>query len=236
MGRAGLIDERRAARPPRGGELRTRKSATGPARDRAERVRDPRPAGRRQVRHYRMNDLASDIYLSQSALSRAVARMERDGLVKRSMCADDRRGVFVCLTAKGSQVYDRAAPTHRAVLSEAWGTDSLVTFFCPLRAPGIATTRSMGHGVGSAPVLTDDVKPLIVARRTAQAKAPRSRLVRLRAPRRPRATRRQCRLADVGVPDRALGIQADPVRMVAGNLRPDPAAGEGHRRRRCRTP
>ena len=41
---------------------------------------------------YRMSDLAGDIYLSQSALSRAVARLERDGLVKRSMCDDDRRG------------------------------------------------------------------------------------------------------------------------------------------------
>src|SRR5919107_1175000 len=35
---------------------------------------------------YRMSDLAQDIYLSQSALSRAVARLEQDGLVTRSMC------------------------------------------------------------------------------------------------------------------------------------------------------
>src|SRR5918992_224149 len=36
--------------------------------------------------NYRMSDLASDIYLSQSALSRAVARLEDDGLVTRGMC------------------------------------------------------------------------------------------------------------------------------------------------------
>ncbi|WP_216896920.1 MarR family winged helix-turn-helix transcriptional regulator [Nocardia alni] len=65
---------------------------------------------------YRMSDLAGEIYLSQSALSRAVARLERDGLVSRSMCSDDRRAIFVCLTDKGRAVHAAAAPTHREVL------------------------------------------------------------------------------------------------------------------------
>ncbi|MBF6192205.1 MarR family transcriptional regulator [Nocardia sp. CDC186] len=69
---------------------------------------------------YRMSDLANDIYLSQSALSRAVARLERDGLVRRTMCEQDRRAVFVCLTEKGREVYEQALPTHRAVLSDTW--------------------------------------------------------------------------------------------------------------------
>jgi DNA-binding MarR family transcriptional regulator len=73
--------------------------------------------------NYRMSDLAGDIHLSQSALSRAVDRLERDGLVQRSMCADDRRGVFVCLTEKGKRVYDEALPTHRAVLGQTWDSD-----------------------------------------------------------------------------------------------------------------
>jgi DNA-binding MarR family transcriptional regulator len=72
---------------------------------------------------YRMSDLAGDIHLSQSALSRAVARLERDGLVERSMCADDRRGVFVGLTVTGKRVYQQALPTHRTVLSETWGAE-----------------------------------------------------------------------------------------------------------------
>jgi DNA-binding MarR family transcriptional regulator len=71
---------------------------------------------------YRMSDLAGDIHLSQSALSRAVARLERDGLVERNMCVDDRRAVFVCLTKKGERVYEQALPTHRAVLSRTWGS------------------------------------------------------------------------------------------------------------------
>lgn len=71
---------------------------------------------------YRMSDLADDIYLSQSALSRTVARLERDGLVSRRMCADDRRAIFVCLTDKGRDVYERAVPTHREVLANTWET------------------------------------------------------------------------------------------------------------------
>lgn len=72
--------------------------------------------------NYRMAELAQDIYLSQSALSRAVARLEKDGLVHRSVCENDRRGIFVCLTDKGRKVYDEALPTHRAVLQRTWDT------------------------------------------------------------------------------------------------------------------
>jgi DNA-binding MarR family transcriptional regulator len=71
---------------------------------------------------YRMQDLAKDIYLSQSALSRAVARLEKDGLVTRSTCDDDRRGVFVCLTGKGAAVHRDALPTHREILRDTWGS------------------------------------------------------------------------------------------------------------------
>src|SRR3954468_14652504 len=46
----------------------------------------------------RMQELAADMYLSQSALSRTVARLEKGGLVSRSLCEDDRRGVFVSVT------------------------------------------------------------------------------------------------------------------------------------------
>ena len=125
MGRAGLVDEWRA--------LLDRHAAVTGALEKA--LQDQHSIGLSefetldrlvdaQCDNYRMNDLSGDIHLSQSALSRAVARLERDGLVKRSMCADDRRGVFVCLTAKGKRVYEQAVPTHRAVLREAWGTDA----------------------------------------------------------------------------------------------------------------
>lgn len=70
----------------------------------------------------RMHDLAQDIHLSQSALSRAVARLEKDGLVTRSACDDDRRSVYVCLTGKGATTHREALPTHREVLRSTWNS------------------------------------------------------------------------------------------------------------------
>ena len=66
----------------------------------------------------RMQELAEAVHLSQSALSRVVGRLEADGLVARKMCAQDRRGIFACLTEQGRARYEAARPTHRAVLAE----------------------------------------------------------------------------------------------------------------------
>jgi DNA-binding MarR family transcriptional regulator len=66
----------------------------------------------------RMQDLADAMYLSQSALSRTVARLEKHGLVERTHCVDDRRGVFVALTDAGLSRHAEASKTHVAVLAE----------------------------------------------------------------------------------------------------------------------
>jgi DNA-binding MarR family transcriptional regulator len=66
----------------------------------------------------RMHELASDMYLSQSALSRTVARLERSGLVERTICFDDRRSVFVRLTDAGGVRHAQARDTHRHVLAD----------------------------------------------------------------------------------------------------------------------
>lgn len=65
----------------------------------------------------RMHELASDMYLSQSALSRTVARLERAGLVERTMCYDDRRSIFVRLTDPGRVRHGEGRDTHRRVLA-----------------------------------------------------------------------------------------------------------------------
>lgn len=65
----------------------------------------------------RMQDLAAAMYLSQSALSRTVARLEKNGLVARTHCQDDRRGVFVELTQAGRHRHAEATKTHRQVLA-----------------------------------------------------------------------------------------------------------------------
>jgi DNA-binding MarR family transcriptional regulator len=65
----------------------------------------------------RAQDLTEALPVSQSAASRLVARLERQGLVSRTMCEADRRGIFVCLTDAGRERYLAARPTQRAVLA-----------------------------------------------------------------------------------------------------------------------
>lgn len=69
------------------------------------------------VRAYRVQEISERVHLSQSALSRLVARLERDGLVERGLCVEDRRGVRVALTEKGRALHDTVLPVQRAVLT-----------------------------------------------------------------------------------------------------------------------
>lgn len=66
---------------------------------------------------YRVQEIAERVHLSQSALSRLIARLEKDGLVERGLCAEDRRGVKVALTAEGRALHREVLPLHRAVLA-----------------------------------------------------------------------------------------------------------------------
>ncbi|MGW5275946.1 MarR family winged helix-turn-helix transcriptional regulator [Streptomyces sp. NPDC004044] len=70
---------------------------------------------------YRVQELASRVHLSQSALSRLVARLEKDDLVCRGMCSEDRRGVRVELTAKGRARHAEVKPLQRSVLARMLG-------------------------------------------------------------------------------------------------------------------
>ena len=56
------------------------------------------------------------MHLSQSALSRLIGRLEQHGLVERSLCDNDRRGIYVCLT-EAARRHAEALPTQRAVLA-----------------------------------------------------------------------------------------------------------------------
>jgi DNA-binding MarR family transcriptional regulator len=68
---------------------------------------------------HRMQELADATQLTQSALSRLIGRLEQEGLVKRSMCDVDRRGIYACLADSGLERYEQALPTYRAVLAES---------------------------------------------------------------------------------------------------------------------
>lgn len=65
----------------------------------------------------RAQDLTDVVHLSQSAASRLIARMERDGLIERAICGADRRGILAVLTDKGRDRHLEARPTHRSVLA-----------------------------------------------------------------------------------------------------------------------
>lgn len=65
----------------------------------------------------RIQELSEAVSLSQSALSRLVARLEREGLVERCICDLDRRGIYANLTDAGRERHAQAQPTQRAVLA-----------------------------------------------------------------------------------------------------------------------
>jgi DNA-binding MarR family transcriptional regulator len=71
--------------------------------------------------HRRIQELADEIHLSQSALSRLVQRLEDDGYVSRSVCDHDRRGVYACVTDAGRRAQSEAHPTQVSVLAETLG-------------------------------------------------------------------------------------------------------------------
>src|SRR3954468_19505403 len=71
--------------------------------------------------HRRIQELAEEIHLSQSALSRLVQRLEDDGYVCGNGCDHDRGGVFAWVTDEGRKAHAEARPTHVSVLAETLG-------------------------------------------------------------------------------------------------------------------
>jgi DNA-binding MarR family transcriptional regulator len=77
--------------------------------------------------HRRIQELAEEIHLSQSALSRLVQRLEDDGYVCRNICDHDRRGVYACVTDAGRKAQAEAHPTHVSVLTETLSDSPAIT-------------------------------------------------------------------------------------------------------------
>ena len=63
-------------------------------------------------RRMRMAELAGSISHSRSRVTHTVSRLEKDGLVERSACVSDGRGVEAVLTDEGFARLEEAAPTH----------------------------------------------------------------------------------------------------------------------------
>lgn len=69
-----------------------------------------------------MSELAARLRVrySQPGLSRAVQRMEADGLVRRAPDPDDGRAAIVVMTARGRRFLRRAEQVYRAALDETF--------------------------------------------------------------------------------------------------------------------
>jgi DNA-binding MarR family transcriptional regulator len=65
-----------------------------------------------------MKELGERTPMSQSAVSKVVDRLEKAGLLTRESCADDRRSLYLKLTAAGRKLHQAAAVEHRALLKE----------------------------------------------------------------------------------------------------------------------
>ncbi|MFI0981290.1 MarR family winged helix-turn-helix transcriptional regulator [Streptomyces sp. NPDC021093] len=70
-------------------------------------------------RRLRMTELAKHAKITRSRLSHAVARLERNGWVRRQDCASDKRGQNAVLTEEGYAVLKDAAPEHVSLVRKA---------------------------------------------------------------------------------------------------------------------
>lgn len=64
-----------------------------------------------------MSELSRMLLVSNGNATTVVDRLEKDGLVKRSPSATDRRTVYVALTEEGARVFEGWASGHEAELS-----------------------------------------------------------------------------------------------------------------------
>ena len=66
----------------------------------------------------RMTELAARTLISRSGLTRRVARLVDDGLLRRANAADDGRGVIVALTGAGVARVTETVPVHLRGISD----------------------------------------------------------------------------------------------------------------------
>ncbi|MFF5921737.1 MarR family winged helix-turn-helix transcriptional regulator [Streptomyces flavochromogenes] len=70
-------------------------------------------------RRLRMTELAKSAKITRSRLSHAIARLEKNGWVRRENCPSDKRGQFARLTDEGVEVLRQNAPGHVAAVRQA---------------------------------------------------------------------------------------------------------------------
>ena len=108
----------------------------------------------------RMSELASQASLTPSGLTRAVDRLEEQGLVLRRTCPEDRRGAFAQLTPAGRELMAMTLPTHVAqidqVLDEVFSPEEEAQFSAMLRR---LRDHVLAKNASAGCPGTDDVAP-----------------------------------------------------------------------------
>jgi DNA-binding MarR family transcriptional regulator len=66
----------------------------------------------------RMSELATEVVLSPSGITRVVDQLERRGFVERKVCESDRRGFLAVLTKDGKAQLRRASVVHMRGVKE----------------------------------------------------------------------------------------------------------------------
>ncbi len=84
--------------------------------------------------HMRMQQLSRAAALSHSATTRLVTRLEKRNLLRRTLCDDDRRGIYSSLTEAGRELLATARPVHDSTLSATLDEACSVPELAPLVA------------------------------------------------------------------------------------------------------
>jgi DNA-binding MarR family transcriptional regulator len=92
----------------------------------------------------RLGELCSAVRLTQPSLSRAVARLERHGWLRRAGAPGDGRGVLVSVTASGREVLARGSTVHTQTISELM-LDRLTADEQDLLARALTRVAEGGH-------------------------------------------------------------------------------------------
>ena len=69
-------------------------------------------------RRLKMSDLADQVLLSKSGLTRLVDRLEAKGYIRREACNSDRRVAYAVITSEGLRMRETSWPTYRAAIHE----------------------------------------------------------------------------------------------------------------------
>ncbi len=108
-------------------------------------------------RRIRMGQIAEEVMLSKSGVTRLIDRLVNDGLVERSACVADARGAEAVLTERGLDRLRAASRTHLRGISEHFLAVMDVTSLETLERSMTAVARQAGPGRGDPGACVTDV-------------------------------------------------------------------------------